>query len=428
MDSKALNRAQQIAGHVSSSLVANPSVVATSVAAKNKADDDVVIVYAARTPIGKSGRGSFKDTHWTDLLVHVLKTAVDKSGVDPKAIEDVQVGTVLAAGGGATQARMASLAAGIPETSGLATTNRQCSSGLQAFANIAGAIKSGSIKVGVAAGVESMSTHNMTDGIGSLNTNLTKNGGASADCLIPMGITSENVAAKYNMTREEQDKFAVLSNQKAAAAQKNGLFKDEIIPITVTVKDKDGNVKVVTVSQDEGPRADTTLEGLAKLKPAFKAGGSTTAGNSSQTSDGAAVVVAMTRAEAKKRNLPILGRFLSYAVVGVPPNIMGVGPRYAIPAAVEKAGLTVADIDQFEINEAFASQALWSVKELKIPLEKVNPLGGAIALGHPLGCTGARQIATLLHHLRRTKKRFGVVSMCIGTGMGAAGVFEAEHQ
>jgi acetyl-CoA acyltransferase 1 len=426
MESSALNRAQRVLGHVQASSIPQGNIVATTVAAKNKADDDVVIVYAQRTAIGKSGRGSFKDTHWTDLLVPVLKSAVEKSGVNPKDIEDVQVGTVLAAGGGATQARMASLAAGIPETAALATTNRQCSSGLQAFANIAGAIKTGTIKVGIAAGVESMSTHNMADGIGNLNTNLTKNGGAAADCLIPMGITSENVAAKYGLSRKEQDEFAVLSNQKAAAAQKNGLFKDEIIPITVQVKDKDGNEKTVTVSQDEGIRADTTFEGLSKLKPAFKQGGSTTAGNSSQTSDGAAVVVAMTRAEAKKRGLPILGRFLSYAVVGVPPNIMGVGPRYAIPAAVEKAGLSLGDIDQFEINEAFASQALWSVKELKIPMEKVNPLGGAIALGHPLGCTGARQIATLLHHLRRTKKRFGVVSMCIGTGQGAAGVFEAE--
>jgi len=426
MESSAIQRAQQLLGHVQTSALVQGSISATSVAAKNKADDDVVIVYAKRTPIGKSGRGSFKDTHWTDLLVPVLKNAVEKSGVNPKDIEDVQVGTVLAAGGGATQARMASLAAGIPETAALATTNRQCSSGLQAFANIAGAIKTGTIKVGIAAGVESMSTHNMTDGVGNLNTNLMQGGAVVADCLVPMGITSENVAAKYNISREEQDKFALASNQKAAAAQKNGLYKDEIIPITVTVKDKDGNEKTVTVSQDEGIRADTSLEGLAKLKPAFKQGGSTTAGNSSQTSDGAAVVVAMTRAEAKKRGLPILGRFLSYAVVGVPPAIMGVGPRYAIPVAVEKAGLTIGDIDQFEINEAFASQALWSVKELKIPMEKVNPLGGAIALGHPLGCTGARQISTLIHNLRRNKKRYGVISKCIGTGMGAAGVFEAE--
>jgi len=296
---------------------------------------------------------------------------------------------------------------------------------LQAFANIAGAIKTGTIKIGIAAGVESMSTHQMTDGVGNLNPNLMKVQ-AAKDCLIPMGITSENVVAKYGLTRKDQDEFALLSNQKAAAAQKNGTFKDEIIPVTVTVKDKDGNEKTVTVSQDEGVRPETTLEGLAKLKPAFKQDGSTTAGNSSQTSDGAAAVVAMTRAEAKKRGLKIFGRFLSYAVVGVPPNIMGVGPRYAIPVAVEKAGLALKDIDQFEINEAFASQALWSVRELKIPLEKVNPLGGAIALGHPLGCTGARQIATLMHHLRRTKKRYGVISMCIGTGMGAAGVFEAE--
>lgn len=426
MESQALNRAQKVLAHIQQSAAPMGSISATTVAAKAKSDDDVVIVYAQRTPIGKSGRGSFKDTHWTDLLQFVLKDAVEKSGVNGKDIEDVQVGTVLAAGGGATQARMASLAAGIPETAALATTNRQCSSGLQAFANIAGAIKTGTIKVGIAAGVESMSTHNMTDGIGTLNPNLTKTPSA-ADCLTPMGITSENVAAKYGLTRTEQDEFAVLSNQKAVAAQKNGLFKDEIIPVTVTVKDKEGNEKTVTVTQDEGPRPGTTLEGLAKLRPAFKQGGSTTAGNSSQTSDGAAAVVAMTRAEANRRGLPILGRFLSYAVVGVPPSIMGVGPRYAIPVAVEKAGLTLNDIDQFEINEAFASQALWSVRELKIPMEKVNPLGGAIALGHPLGCTGARQIATLIHHLRRTKKRYGVISMCIGTGMGAAGVFEAEH-
>jgi len=425
MEAQALNRAQKVLGHVQNSSLSQSSIAATTVAAKNKADDDVVIVYAQRTAIGKANRGNFKDTHWTELLVAVLKNAVEKSGVPAKDIEDVQVGTVLAAGGGATQARMAALAAGLPDTSALATTNRQCSSGLQAFANIAGAIKSGTIKVGIAAGVESMSTHQMTDGIGNLNPNLTKVQ-AAKDCLIPMGITSENVVAKYGLTRKDQDEFALLSNQKAAAAQKNGTFKDEIIPVTVTVKDKDGNEKSVTVTQDDGVRPDTTMEGLSKLKPAFKPDGSTTAGNSSQTSDGAAVVVAMTRAEAKKRGLRILGRFLSYAVVGVPPNIMGVGPRYAIPVAVEKAGLAVKDIDQFEINEAFASQALWTVRELKIPLEKVNPLGGAIALGHPLGCTGARQIATLMHHLRRTKKRYGVVSMCIGTGMGAAGVFEAE--
>lgn len=268
---------------------------------------------------------------------------------------------------------------------------------------------------------------------------------SAADCLIPMGITSENVAAKYGITREDQDTFAFNSQRKAAEAQKAGLFKQEIIPVTVEVKDGD-QTKTVTVTQDEGPRA-TTLESLAKLKPAFKSDGydtpleltfspshsTTTAGNSSQTSDGAAVVVAMTRAEAKKRGLTILGRFLSFAVVGpasfsvhtfilarllpsfsgVPPNIMGVGPGFAIPVALQKAGLTVQDIDQFEINEAFASQALWSARHIKAPLDKINPLGGAIALGHPLGCTGARQIATLLHHLRRTKKRFGVVSMCI---------------
>jgi acetyl-CoA acyltransferase 1 len=320
---------------------------------------------------------------------------------------------------------MAIFAAGFPNNVSLATTNRQCSSGLQAFANIAAAIRSGYMKIGIAAGVESMSTHTMEGGVGKLNSSLFQTKEA-ADCLIPMGITSENVAAKYNISREEQDRFAVSSQEKANKAQKSGLYKEEIVPLTVTVKKEDGKSETVTVDKDEGIRP-TTLENLAKLKPAFKKDGSTTAGNSSQVSDGAAAVLVMTRAEANKRGLPILGKFHSFAVVGVPPNIMGVGPAYAIPKALENAGLAVKDIDVFEINEAFASQALFSAQHLNIPLEKVNPLGGAIALGHPLGCTGARQIGTLLHQLRRTKQKYGVTSMCIGTGMGAAGVFEAEY-
>jgi len=334
------------------------------------------------------------------------------------------VGTVLAAGGGSVEARMASLVAGIPHTSGLVTLNRQCSSGLQAFANIAASIRAGYIKVGIAAGVESMSTHGFDAGVGKLNDALFTNKEA-ADCLIPMGITSENVAAEFGVSRAEQDKFAVQSQARAAHAQKQGLFKDEISPVTITVKDKDGNTSQVVVDKDDGIR-ETTLESLTKLRPAFKKEGTTTAGNSSQVSDGAAAVVVMTRAEANKRGLKPLGTFISYAVVGVPPHLMGIGPAFAIPAALKQAGLTVQDIDVFEINEAFASQALYSTQKLGIPQEKVNPLGGAIALGHPLGCTGARQIATLIHQLRRTGKRYGVVSMCIGTGMGAAAVFEAE--
>lgn len=235
------------------------------------------------------------------------------------------------------------------------------------------------------------------------------------DCLIPMGVTSENVTNKYGLNRSELDEFAAKSHSKAARARELGLFNDEIVPVG-------------DVTQDDGIRPGTTVESLSKLKPVFDPSGSTTAGNSSQMTDGAAAVLLMTREEAERRNLPILGVWRGYVVKGVPPKIMGIGPAVAIPAAVEKAGLSIDDIDVFEINEAFASQAHWCVKELGIDADKVNPHGGAIALGHPLGCTGARQIATILHHMNRTGKRFGVVSMCIGTGAGAAAVLEVEQR
>jgi len=389
-----------------------------------KRDDDVVIIAAIRTAIGKAKRGSFKDIHWTDLLVAALKGVVNKAGVDPSIVEDVQVGTVLAAGGGASEAKMALFAAGFPDTVSISTTNRQCSSGLQAFSAMASAIRAGYITIGIAAGVESMSTNSFDAGVGKLNPTLFQSKEAS-DCLIPMGMTSENVATKYGITREQQDAFAARSQNLAEKALKNGNFKEEIIPVTVNVKNEDGSTTKKTVDQDDGIRA-TTAEQLGKLKPAFKKDGTTTAGNSSQVSDGAAAVLLMTRREANKRGLNIIGKFHSFGIAGVPPSLMGIGPAFAIPVALKNANLTVDDIDIFEINEAFASQALMSVQTLNIPLEKVNPNGGAIALGHPLGCTGARQIGTLLHQLRRTKQRYGVVSMCIGTGMGAAGVFEAE--
>merc|ERR1719336_522342 len=258
-----------------------------------------------------------------------------------------------------------------------------------------------------------------------LSQGIMKNDLAAA-CMIPMGITSENVAGAYKIPREKQDALAVASHAKAVAAQKSGLFDSEIVPVKTAVKDKEGNQKEVTISKDEGPREGTTAEGLGKLKPAFKPGGSTTAGNSSQVSDGAALVLLARRSAAKELGLPILARMRSFAVVGVEPKLMGIGPAYAIPAALEKAQLQTSDIDIFEINEAFASQATMSIEHLKIPLEKVNPKGGAMALGHPLGCTGARQIATLIPELQRTKAKLGVVSMCIGTGMGAAGVIENE--
>jgi len=399
-------------------------VIPNFVSGSGKRDDDVVIVSAVRTAIGKAKRGSFKDTHWTDLLVAALKGVISKSGIDPSIVQDVQVGTVLAAGGGASEAKMAAFVAGLPENVALATTNRQCSSGLQAFANIAASIRAGYITVGIAAGVESMSQHSFESGVGKLNSALFQNKSA-ADCLIPMGVTSENVAAKYNISREDQDKFAARSQALADAAQKKGNFKEEIIPVSVVIKKEDGTSETKVVDKDDGIRL-TTLEQLGKLKPAFKKDGSTTAGNSSQVSDGAAAVLVMTRAEAVKRGLNIIGKFHNFGVIGVPPSIMGVGPAFAIPVALKNSNLSIEEIDVFEINEAFASQALYSAQHLGIPIDKVNPNGGAIALGHPLGCTGARQIGTLLHHLRRNKLRYGVVSMCIGTGMGAAGVFEAE--
>jgi len=392
--------------------------------ASTKRPDDIVIICALRTPICKAKRGGFKDTHWTDLLTVALKGVVEKSGVPAKDIEDVQVGTVLAAGGGAVEARMALFVAGYSETTCLATTNRQCSSGLQAFVNIAGAIRTGQINVGVAAGVESMTQNNFSNGIGKINEKTLKNQQA-ADCLIPMGNTSENVAEAFNISRQVQDEFSAMSQTKAVKAQKNGLFRDEIIPVQTFIKTPEGEMKQVTIEEDDGIRP-TTVANLAQLRPVFKNDGSTTAGNSSQVSDGAAAVLVMTRAEAEKRGLPILGKFISSAVAGVPPAIMGVGPAYAIPPAVAKAGLKLSDIDVFEINEAFASQATYCVNKLGIPFSKVNPLGGAIALGHPLGCTGARMIGTLLHNLKRTKQRYGVVSMCIGSGMGMAAVFESE--
>nr|KAF6419813.1 acetyl-CoA acyltransferase 1 [Molossus molossus] len=341
----------------------------------------------------------------------------------PAELGDICVGNVLQPGAGAVMARIAQFLSDIPETVPLSAINRQCSSGLQAVASIAGGIRNGSYDIGMACGVESMSLADRGNP-GNITSRLVEKEKAR-DCLIPMGITSENVAERFGISREKQDAFALASQQKAARAQSRGCFQAEIVPVTTTVHDDKGTEKRVTVAQDEGIRPNTTMEGLAKLKPAFKEGGSTTAGNSSQVSDGAAAILLARRSKAEELGLPILGILRSYAVVGVPPDVMGIGPAYAIPEALRKAGLTVHDVDIFEINEAFASQAVYCMEKLGLPPEKVNPLGGAVALGHPLGCTGARQVITLLNELKRRGKRaYGVVSMCIGTGMGAAAVFE----
>ncbi|XP_067148089.1 3-ketoacyl-CoA thiolase, peroxisomal isoform X3 [Apteryx mantelli] len=339
--------------------------------------DDVVVVHGRRTAIGRAKRGGFKDTTPDELLSAVMTAVLQDVKLRPEDLGDICVG----------------------------------------------GIRNGSYDIGLACGVETMSLRSAGNP-GDIGSSMMENSKAR-DCLIPMGITSENVAEKFGVSRKKQDAFALASQQKAAKAQQMGLFKAEIVPVKTTVVDDQGNKKTITVHQDEGIRPSTTLEGLAKLKPAFKENGSTTAGNASQVSDGAAAVLLAKRSKAKQLGLPVLGVLKSFAVVGVPPDVMGIGPAYAIPVAVEKAGLTLNDIDIYEINEAFASQAVYCVEKLGIPMEKVNPLGGAIALGHPLGCTGARQVVTLLNELKRRGQRaYGVVSMCIGTGMGAAAVFE----
>jgi len=378
-----------------------------------------------RTAIGRAHKGSFKDTHPGELLAAVLKAVVDRTGIKPDQVGDICVGNVSGPGGFASQARMSMFLAGFPERVPITTCNRQCSSGLQAVANIAGNIRNGIYDVGIAAGLESMTKHPMDATLGDLNERVFENELASA-CLTTMGQTSENVAEKYGLSRQTQDELAVESHAKALQAQKEGRFKREIVPVKVKTVDKDGKEKEIVVDKDDGPREGTTMQGLAGLKPAFKKGGSTTAGNSSQVSDGAAAVLLATRRKAQELGLPILGAFRSFAVAGVRPEVMGIGPAEAIPIALKKAGLTDADIAIYEINEAFASQAVYCAEKLGIDRKKLNPNGGAIALGHPLGMTGARQVATLLNELKRIRARYGVVSMCIGTGMGAAAVFEAE--
>ncbi|CAK9048827.1 unnamed protein product [Durusdinium trenchii] len=425
-----MNRVARIASHVRESMAQVSPLGAQPTAgycAAEKAEDDVVICCAVRTPLCKAKRGAFKDTAPELLLAAVFKEVVARTKVNPKDIGDIQIGNVLQPGASGLTSRMGQFIAELPYEIPLSTVNRQCSSSLQATATIAAFIKSGVIDVGLAGGVENMSMFPMmaTIDITKLSKDVLDYPDAEA-CLLPMGLTSENVAAAYGIPRDRQDAMAADSHLKALEAQKNGWFKEEIVPVTIESKQKDGSVKKVVVDKDEGPRAGTTRESLAKLKPAFKAGGSTTAGNSSQVTDGAAMVLLARRSAAKKLGLPIVARFRSFACVGVDPKLMGIGPAFAIPPALEKAGLKVEDIDVYEINEAFASQATMSIDHLKIPMEKVNPKGGAIALGHPLGATGARQIATLLPELKRQNKKYGVTSMCLGSGMGAASVIELE--
>jgi len=385
-------------------------------------------VSALRTAITKGRKGGFKDTQPEEYLAAVLKAVYTSVKLDPKLIEDIAVGNVLPPGGGASAARMAALYAGIPNTTSINTVNRQCSSGLAAVNQIANQIRAGEIDIGIGAGVESM-----TNGFGAAAmpakfSEVVLSNQESADCLLPMGITSENVASDFNISRKSQDAFSAKSFQKAAAAQKAGKFKREIIPVTVKwIDPKTEQEKELVVDWDDGIRDDVTEESLAKLKPAFTKGGSTTAGNASQVSDGAAAVLLMRRSVAKKLGLPVLGKFVVAQAVGVPPRIMGVGPLYAIPKALAKAGITTSDVDFYEINEAFASQAVYSIQGLEIPFEKVNLYGGGISIGHPLGATGARQIATGLNIAKETGAKVFVTSMCVGSGMGMASVIINEQ-
>mmetsp|Transcript_179 Transcript_179/g.717 ORF Transcript_179/g.717 Transcript_179/m.717 type:complete len:409 (-) Transcript_179:95-1321(-) len=391
-----------------------------------KTEEDVVVVCALRTPITKARKGGLKDTPADDLVAAVLKGVLDKTGVAPSDIGDIVMGSVLGSGSQrANECRIAMFYAGFPEEVPVRVVNRQCSSGLQAIADVVASIRSGFYDIGIAGGIETMSSNPMAWD-GSINPRISDFEKAQG-CLLPMGITSENVAKKYGITRLEQDKFAVESHARAVRATETGRFDDEILPVrTKFVDKKTGEEKQVVVAHDDGMRKGLSLEKVQKLKPAFDPEGSTTAGNASQISDGAAATLLMKRSEAQRRGLPILGTFRSFSAVGVDPSIMGIGPAVAIPEAVKAAGLQTSDIDLFEINEAFASQAFYSCKKLGLDLGRVNVNGGAIALGHPLGCTGARCTATLLHEMRKRGSKYGVVSMCIGSGMGAAAVFERE--
>lgn len=386
----------------------------------------VVITCALRTPFTKGGKGGFKDTQSADLLHGAFKALIERSGIDPSLVEDIAVGSVLAPGGGATEFRAAALAAGFPVTAAVKSLNRQCSSGLQACVDIANAIKAGMIEIGVGAGSESMSTQYGPNAVAELS-DLLESDKEAKNCKVPMGVLSENMAKDKGISRAAQDAFAAQSFQRAAEAQKKGLFDEELAPLTVKWTDpKTDEEKTITVSRDDGVREGVTPESLSKIRPAFAKDGSIHGGNASQISDGAAAVLLMKRSTAERLGQKIIGKYVQASIVGVPPLLMGVGPAAAIPVVLEKTGLGKDEVDIYEINEAFASQCLFCINELGLDQRKINPKGGAIAFGHPLGVTGARQVSTLLTELRRTGGKVGVTSMCIGTGMGMAAVWVAE--
>ncbi|HTT37957.1 MAG TPA: acetyl-CoA C-acyltransferase [Burkholderiales bacterium] len=394
---------------------------------------DAYIVAAARTPVGKAPRGMFRNTRPDDLLAHALKAALANApGLDPAGVDDVIIGCAIPeAEQGMNVARIGLLLAGFPSTVSGVTVNRFCSSGLQAVSMAADRIRLGEADVMIAGGAESMSMIPMGGNKIAMNEHIFERN-ENIGIGYGMGITAEKVARQWKVSREAQDRFATESHRKALAGIESGEFKDEIAPYTIDEKVPDLSVHEIkhqtrVAAVDEGPRPGTTPEVLAKLKPAFAADGSVTAGNSSQTSDGAGAVILASEPALKRFNLKPLARFLGFAVAGVPPEIMGIGPKFAIPKVLKQVGLKQEDLAWIELNEAFAAQSLAVIEDLHLDATKINPLGGAIALGHPLGATGAIRTATLVHGLRRRKQKYGMVTMCIGTGMGAAGVFEAVY-
>ncbi|MCR6107883.1 acetyl-CoA C-acetyltransferase [Salipaludibacillus agaradhaerens] len=389
---------------------------------------DAVIVTGARTPVGKAKKGSFAAVRPDDLAAITIRETLKRAnGFSPERIDDVIVGCAMPeAEQGMNMARFASVLAGLPEQVPAITINRYCSSGLQSIAYAAERIMLGHAEAIIAGGAESMSLIPMGGHVIAPNLRLVEN---APEYYMGMGHTAEEVAKRFNISRDDQDAFAVESHKRAAKAREEGKFSDEIVPVPVTLRAVDDkntlSEKEVIIQEDEGIREQTTVEALATLKPAFQPkGGTVTAGNASQMSDGAASVLVMDHETAMAEGLAPIAKFRSFAVAGVAPDIMGIGPVEAIPKAVKLAGLKLSDIGLFELNEAFASQSLQVIRELKLDYDRVNVNGGAIALGHPLGCTGTKLTLTLLHEMKRRHEQFGVVTMCIGGGMGAAGVFE----
>ncbi|CZT03318.1 hypothetical protein WAI453_012402 [Rhynchosporium graminicola] len=416
-------RLSSVLGHL------NPVSSESSGRAKilQKNADDIVITYAVRTPLTKAKKGGLKDTQIDDLLISLLTSVRENMTIDPSLVEDICVGNVLAPAQGYV-ARSSVLAAGFPATAAASVANRFCSSGLLAIQNIANQIIAGSIDIGLAVGAESMSTCPDT-GAPNASVKITSHPLASQNEQ-PMGQTSENVAGDFGITREAMDEFAARSFQRAEKAQNEGWSRDEIVPIEVYFTDpKTGVTSQRIVDADDGVRAGTTAASLGKIRAAFPQWkpSNTTGGNASQITDGAAAVLLMKRSRAAELGVRVIGKFVQATVVGLEPRIMGIGPSLAIPKVLSKVGLQRDDVDVFEINEAFASMGVYCVDKLGLDHEKVNPRGGAIALGHPLGCTGTRQVVTALSELRRQNKRIAVTSMCVGTGQGMAGVFVSEH-